>query len=90
MGQDTKENADAYERIVRGQVIPGIEARRIHWRAAALLEQIVLLRPLPARNELRWQLGDVLERGTLQRFLDLPPGAVPSVRREKPEGPSGP
>ncbi|MFJ8083126.1 antibiotic biosynthesis monooxygenase [Streptomyces sp. NPDC096205] len=28
-GWTTKENADAYERIVRGQVIPGIEARRI-------------------------------------------------------------
>ena len=28
-GWTTKENADAYERIVRGQVIPGIEALRI-------------------------------------------------------------
>jgi heme-degrading monooxygenase HmoA len=28
-GWATKENADAYERIVRDQVIPGIEARRI-------------------------------------------------------------
>ncbi|MBD0839477.1 antibiotic biosynthesis monooxygenase [Streptomyces sp. TRM68416] len=28
-GWSTKENADAYERIVRGQVVPGIEARRI-------------------------------------------------------------
>jgi heme-degrading monooxygenase HmoA len=28
-GWTTKENAEAYERIVRGQVIPGIEARRI-------------------------------------------------------------
>ena len=28
-GWTTKDNADAYERIVRGQVIPGIEARRI-------------------------------------------------------------
>jgi heme-degrading monooxygenase HmoA len=28
-GWTTRENADAYERIVRGQVIPGIEARRI-------------------------------------------------------------
>lgn len=28
-GWTTKENADAYERIVRGQVIPGIEAQRI-------------------------------------------------------------
>lgn len=28
-GWTTKENADAYERVVRGQVIPGIEARRI-------------------------------------------------------------
>ena len=28
-GWTTPENADAYERIVRGQVIPGIEARRI-------------------------------------------------------------
>lgn len=28
-GWTTKENAEAYQRIVRGQVIPGIEARRI-------------------------------------------------------------
>jgi heme-degrading monooxygenase HmoA len=28
-GWTTPENADAYEAIVRGQVIPGIEARRI-------------------------------------------------------------
>ena len=28
-GWATPENADAYERIVRGEVIPGIEARRI-------------------------------------------------------------
>lgn len=28
-GWTTSENADAYERIVRGEVIPGIEARRI-------------------------------------------------------------
>ncbi|WP_326783258.1 antibiotic biosynthesis monooxygenase [Streptomyces sp. NBC_00151] len=28
-GWTTRENADAYERIVREQVIPGIEARRI-------------------------------------------------------------
>lgn len=28
-GWTTKDNADAYERVVRGQVIPGIEARRI-------------------------------------------------------------
>ncbi len=28
-GWTTKENAEAYERIVRGQVIPDIEARRI-------------------------------------------------------------
>ena len=28
-GLDTTDNADAYERIVRGEVIPGIEARRI-------------------------------------------------------------
>jgi heme-degrading monooxygenase HmoA len=28
-GWTTRANADAYERIVRGQVIPGIEARRI-------------------------------------------------------------
>jgi len=28
-GWVTKENADSYERIVRGEVIPGIEARRI-------------------------------------------------------------
>jgi heme-degrading monooxygenase HmoA len=28
-GWATWDNADAYERIVRGQVIPGIEARRI-------------------------------------------------------------
>jgi heme-degrading monooxygenase HmoA len=28
-GWTTKDNADAYERIVRGEVIPGIEARHI-------------------------------------------------------------
>ena len=28
-GWTTSENADEYERIVRGEVIPGIEARRI-------------------------------------------------------------
>jgi len=28
-GRATHQNAEAYERIVRGQVIPGIEARRI-------------------------------------------------------------
>ena len=28
-GWAAKDNADAYERIVRGEVIPGIEARRI-------------------------------------------------------------
>ena len=28
-GWSTPENADAYERIVRGEVIPGIEARQI-------------------------------------------------------------
>jgi hypothetical protein len=28
-GWTTRENADAYERIVRGEVIPGIEGRRI-------------------------------------------------------------
>lgn len=28
-GWTTTENADAYERVVRGQVIPGIEARHI-------------------------------------------------------------
>jgi len=28
-GWTTRENADAYEAIVRGEVIPGIEARRI-------------------------------------------------------------
>ena len=28
-GWTTKDNADSYERIVRGEVIPGIEARRI-------------------------------------------------------------
>ena len=28
-GWTTKDNADAYERVVRGEVIPGIEARRI-------------------------------------------------------------
>jgi heme-degrading monooxygenase HmoA len=28
-GWTTRDNADAYERVVRGEVIPGIEARRI-------------------------------------------------------------
>lgn len=29
-GWTTPDNADAYEQVVRGQVIPGIEARNIH------------------------------------------------------------
>jgi len=41
-GWTTHQNADAYERIVREQVIPGIEARRIPgsapstWPAASM------------------------------------------------------
>lgn len=35
-GWTTKDNADAYERIVRGQVIPDIEARGIAGSARSI------------------------------------------------------
>ena len=39
-GWTTRDNADAYERIVRGQVIPDIEARRIPgFRSIALVRR---------------------------------------------------
>ena len=39
-GWTTPDNADAYERVVRGQVIPGIEARRIRgFRAIDLVRR---------------------------------------------------
>jgi heme-degrading monooxygenase HmoA len=39
-GWTTRDNADAYERIVRGQVIPGIEARSIPgFRSIVLLRR---------------------------------------------------
>jgi hypothetical protein len=39
-GWTAKENAEAYERIVRGEVIPGIKARRIlGFRSIALVRR---------------------------------------------------
>ena len=56
-GWTTPENADAYERIVRGQVIPDIEARRIRG-----FQHIDLMR----RN-----LGSEVEFQTLMWFGSL-------------------
>ena len=56
-GWTTLDNADAYERIVRGEVIPGIEARRIPG-----FRHIDLMR----RN-----LGDEVEFQTLMWFDSL-------------------
>jgi hypothetical protein len=56
-GWTTPENAAAYEAIVRGEVIPGIEARRIPG-----FRQIDLMRR---------ELGDELEFQTLMWFDDL-------------------
>ena len=53
-GWTTPENADAYERVVRGQVIPGIEARKIPG-----FRQIDLMRR---------ELGDEIEFQTLMWF----------------------
>lgn len=56
-GWTTPDNADAYERIVRGEVIPGIEARRI-----AGFRHIDLMRRLS---------GDEVEFQTLMWFDSL-------------------
>ncbi|MEO7257780.1 MAG: hypothetical protein ABIW18_07690 [Sphingomicrobium sp.] len=56
-GWTTPDNADAYERIVRGEVIPGIEARRI-----AGFRQIDLMKR---------DLGDEVEFQTLMWFDSL-------------------
>ena len=56
-GWTTPDNADAYEQIVRGQVIPGIEARKI-----AGFRQIDLMRR---------ELGDEVEFQTLMWFDSL-------------------
>ena len=55
-GWTTPENADAYERIVRGQVIPEIEARRIPG-----FHQIDLMK----------RIGDEVEFQTLMWFDSL-------------------
>jgi antibiotic biosynthesis monooxygenase (ABM) superfamily enzyme len=56
-GWTTSENADAYERIVRGQVIPAIEARRIFgFRHMDLMKR---------------DLGEEVEFQTLMWFDDL-------------------
>jgi len=56
-GWTTPENADAYERIVRGEVIPGIEARRIPgFRHIDLMKR---------------ELGDEVEFQTLMWFDSL-------------------
>ena len=56
-GWTTPENADAYERVVRGEVIPGIEARKI-----AGFRHIDLMRR---------DLGDEIEFQTLMWFESL-------------------
>ena len=56
-GWTTPENADAYERVVRGQVIPGIEARKIPG-----FRQIDLMKR---------DLGDEIEFQTLMWFDSL-------------------
>jgi len=56
-GWTTPENADAYERIVRGEVIPGIEARKI-----AGFRHIDLMRR---------ELGEEVEFQTLMWFDGL-------------------
>lgn len=56
-GWTTKENAGAYERIVRGEVIPGIEARNIPG-----FRHIDLMRR---------ELGDEIEFQTLMWFDSL-------------------
>ena len=56
-GWTTPENADAYERIVRGEVIPGIEARKIPgFRHIDLMKR---------------DLGDEIEFQTLMWFDSL-------------------
>jgi len=58
-GWTTPENADAYERIVRSEVIPGIEARKIPgFRNIDLMKR---------------ELGDEIEFQTLMWFDDLDP-----------------
>jgi hypothetical protein len=56
-GWTTPENADAYERVVRGEVIPGIEARKIPG-----FRHIDLMRR---------ELGDEVEFQTLMWFDSL-------------------
>ena len=56
-GWTTPDNADAYERLVRGEVIPGIEGRRI-----AGFRHIDLMKR---------DLGDEVEFQTLMWFDDL-------------------
>jgi hypothetical protein len=56
-GWTTPKNADAYERIIRGEVIPGIEARRIQG-----FRHIDLMRR---------ELGDEVEFQTLMWFDSL-------------------
>ncbi len=56
-GWTTRANADAYERVVRGEVIPGIEARAI-----AGFRHIDLMKR---------ELGDEVEFQTLMSFDDL-------------------
>jgi hypothetical protein len=58
-GWTTPENADAYEKVVRGQVIPAIEARRV----PGFLRIDLMRRPLADSRE--------VEFATLMWFDDL-------------------
>ena len=65
-GWTTPDNADAYERIVRGQVIPGIEARKISgFRHIDLMKR---------------DLGEEVEFQTLMWFDSI--SHVPTAARE--------
>ena len=56
-GWTTPENADAYERVVRGEVIPAIEARRI--------------RGFQGIDLMKREVGEEVEFQTLMWFDDL-------------------
>ena len=71
-GWTTPENADAYERIVRGEVIPGIEARRIPgFRHIDLMKR---------------DLGGEIDGDTVE--VHLADAAAPTLLRENDKSPA--